>query len=155
MNLAKSTVVLGLLASTALAGSSRSIPDSVADAMPFILRANNEWSRAMKSGDADAIAEPYTIDAVFVTAGGDGIRGRTAIRDLYRTRLSGKAPVVSATIERRGAAAGDRDLVYEWGVGTVTTRSAGGMLDTRGGPYLTVWKRQENGRWEIIRNVVL
>jgi hypothetical protein len=50
--------------------------------------------------------------------------------------------------------AGDRDMVYEWGVGTVTTRSASGALDARGGPYLTVWKRQENGRCEIIRNVV-
>ena len=154
MNVAKFSVMLGMLASTALAGAPGNSPDPVAEAMPFIQRANSDWSKAMKSGDADAIAEPFAIDAVFVTVNGDGIRGRTAIRDLYRTRLSGKTPVVSASIEHRGAAA-DHDLVYEWGVGTVTTRSASGTLDTRGGPYLTVWKRQENGRWEIIRNVVL
>ena len=155
MNVAKFGVILGMLASTTVAGSQGSTPDSVADAMPSIQGANSEWSRAMKSGDADAIAEPYAIDAVFVTVDGESIRGRTAIRDLYRSRLSGKAPVVAATIERRGAAAGDHDLVYEWGTGSVTTRSASGTLDTRGGPYLTAWKRQKNGRWEIIRNVVL
>jgi uncharacterized protein (TIGR02246 family) len=154
MTVAKFSVLV-LLASTALAGSRASIPDSVVEAMPFIERANSEWSRAMKSGDADAIAEPYAIDAVFVTVGGDGIRGRTAIRDFYRTRLSNKAPIVSATIERGGTAEGNRDLVYEWGVGSVASRSAGGTLVTRGGPYFTVWKRQENGRWEIIRNIVL
>src|ERR1700683_4617734 len=118
MTVAKFSVLV-LLASTALAGSRASIPDSVVEAMPFIQRANSEWSRAMKSGDADAIAEPYAIDAVFVTVGGDGIRGRTAIRDFYRTRLSGKAPVVLATIQRRGAVTGNRGLVFEWGVGTV------------------------------------
>ena len=155
MTVARLSIVLVLLASTALAGSPASISDSVAEAMPFIQRANSEWSRAMKSGDADAIAEPYAIDAVFVTVDGNGIRGRSAIRDFYRTRFSAKAPIVLATIERRGAVAGDRDLVYEWGVGTVTTRSAGGTLVARGGPYLTVWKRQEGGRWEIIRNIVL
>jgi uncharacterized protein (TIGR02246 family) len=155
MSVAKFGAVLMLLASAAVAGSAASTPDPVADAMPFIERANSEWSRAMKSGDADAIAEPYAIDSVFVMLDGDSIRGRTAIRDLYRTRLNGKAPIVAATIERRGAVAGDRGLVYEWGVGTVSTRSASGTLDTRGGPYLTVWKRQESGQWEIIRNVVL
>jgi len=155
MNVAKFCVILGMLVSTALARSPGSTPDSVSDAMPFIQRANSEWSSAIKTGDADAIAAPYAINAVFVLVDGDGIRGRTAIRDLYRTRLSGKAPVVSATIERRGVAAGDRDLVYEWGVGTVTTRSASETLDTRSSAYLTVWKRQESGRWEIIRNLVL
>jgi uncharacterized protein (TIGR02246 family) len=157
MNVVKLGVVLGALASTALAGIAGSIPaaDSVAGAMPAIERANREWSRAMKSGDADAIAAPYAMDAVFVTADGSAIRGREAIRDLYRARLAGKAPIVSAVIERRGTAAGDRDLVYEWGMGSVTTQAVSGTLEMRVGPYLTVWKRQESGRWEITRNVVL
>jgi uncharacterized protein (TIGR02246 family) len=155
MNVAKFSILLGILVSTALARSPESTSDSVSDAMPFIQRANSEWTSAMKSGDANAIASAYAIDAVFVTVDGDGIRGRTAIEQLYRTGLSSKAPVVSATIERRGTAAGGHDWVYEWGVGTVTRRAASGTLDTRKGAYLTVWKRQGNGGWEIIRNVVL
>jgi uncharacterized protein (TIGR02246 family) len=155
MNGAKCSVIVGIFAATTLARSTGTTPDSVSDATPFIERANSEWSLAMKSGDADAIAEPYAIDAVFVTVDGDAVRGRTAIRDFYRSRLSGKLPVVSATIERQGVAAGDKNLVYEWGVGTVTRRSAGGTLERRGGSYLTVWQRHESGQWEIIRNVVL
>jgi uncharacterized protein (TIGR02246 family) len=155
MKLTKFMVIVGMLAWTTLAESSGSVPDSVSEAMPFIRRANTEWSSAMRSGNADRIAAPYAMDAVFVTVDGTSIRGRTAIKDFYRARLAGKAPVVSASIEHRGAAAGDGDLVYEWGAGSVTTRSAGGALDTLSGPYLTVWKRQRNGRWEIVRNVVL
>jgi uncharacterized protein (TIGR02246 family) len=155
MSTAKFTVMSGLLVWAAVAKSSGSTPDSVSEAMPFITRANSEWVIAMKSGDADAIAAPYAVDAVFVTLDGDGLHGRAAIRDMYRARLSGNAPVLLATIEHRGAASGDRDLVYEWGMGTVTTRSASGAAETRSGAYLTVWKRQGNARWEIIRNVVL
>jgi uncharacterized protein (TIGR02246 family) len=107
----------------------------------------------MKSGDADAIAEPYAIDGIFVSGNGDTVRGRPAIRDLYRLRLSGRLPIVSATIEGRQTATGAHDLVYEWGVGTVTRRSASGTLETRSGPYLTVWHRSAGGRWEIIRNL--
>ncbi|HEY2530010.1 MAG TPA: DUF4440 domain-containing protein [Xanthobacteraceae bacterium] len=156
MNGTPFSVAVGLLiAAAVIAQAPDKTDDEVAAAMPTILRANSEWSSAMKSGDAGVIAEPYAINGVFVTADGNSIRGRAAIRDLYRTRLSGKARVVAASIEHRGAAVGDRGLVYEWGVGTVTSRSASGTLDTRGGPYLTVWKRGENGRWEITRNVVL
>jgi uncharacterized protein (TIGR02246 family) len=156
MNGTKFSVATGLLVAVAfIAQALEKTDDEVADAMTTIQRANSDWSRAMKSADADVIAEPYAVNGVFITADGDSVRGRMAIRDLYRARLSGKAKVVSATIEHRGAARGDNGLVFEWGVGTVTSQSAAGHLDTRGGPYLTVWRRGENGKWEIIRNVVL
>jgi uncharacterized protein (TIGR02246 family) len=154
-NLARIFVIVMMLAATMAARPSGEGSDSVADAMPSIQRANTDWAEAMKRGDADVIAEPYAIDGVFIAADGTSIRGRSAIRDLYRARLAGKAPIVSASIERRGVAAGDRDLVYEWGSGTVTSRSAAGALEARGGAYLTVWKRRDSGRWEIIRNIVL
>lgn len=156
MNGTKFSVAAGLLVAVAfIAQALEKTDDEVADAMITIQRANSDWSRAMKSADADVIAEPYAVNGVFITADGDSVRGRMAIRDLYRARLSGKAKVVSATIEHRGTARGDDGLVFEWGVGTVTSRSAAGDLDTRGGPYLTVWRRGENRKWEIIRNVVL
>ena len=155
MNVAKFSVALGMLVAAGVIARASEHPDWVADATPVIQRANSEWSEAMKRGDADVIAKPYALDAVFVTADGNSIRGKTAIRDFYRLRFSSKTPVVSATIEHRGMAVGDHGLVYEWGTGTVTIRSAAGALETRGGPYLTVWKREQSGQWEIIRNVVL
>jgi uncharacterized protein (TIGR02246 family) len=129
--------------------------DAVADAMPTIRLANSEWVTAMRSGDADAIAKPYALDAVFVTPNGDCIRGRTPIRDFYRSRLSGKSSIVSATLEQQGTVGADQGLVFEWGVGVVTSRSTEGTLATRRSTYLSVWRREEDGRWEILRNVVL
>jgi ketosteroid isomerase-like protein len=109
----------------------------------------------MMRGDADAIAEPYSIDALFVTVNGETIRGRAAIKEFYRTRLGGDGRIISATIEHRGAATGDRGLVFERGFATVTTQVATGKVGTRSGPYFTVWNRVTGGSWEILRNVVL
>lgn len=128
--------------------------DAVSDAMPTIEQANSDWAAAMRSGNVDIIVNPYAADAVFVTAGGDSIRGREAIKAFYRDRLA-KTVIVSASIHHQGAAAADHGLVYEWGTGFVGTRSSTGDIKQAGGPYLTVWKRDDSGVWKIIRNVVL
>lgn len=128
--------------------------DGVSAAMPTILRANSDWAAAMRSGNVDTIVSPYADDAAFITAGGESIRGREAIKTFYRERLA-KALVVSAAIHHQGAAAAGHGLVYEWGTGSVGTRSPNGVVKQSGGPYLTVWKRDETGVWKIIRNVVL
>jgi uncharacterized protein (TIGR02246 family) len=129
--------------------------DAAANAMPTIRLANSEWITAMRRGDADAIAKPYALDAVFVTSDGECIRGRTSIRDLYRSRLGDKSLIVSATLEHQGAVTADHGLVFEWGVGVVNVRSKEGNVVARRSTHLSVWKREEDGRWEILRNVVL
>jgi uncharacterized protein (TIGR02246 family) len=129
--------------------------DAVADAMPTIRLANNEWMTAMRSGDADAIAKPYALDAVLVTMDGECIRGRLSIRNFYRSRLSVKSSIVSVTLEQQKAVTADHGLVFEWGVGVVIARSTEGNVVTRRSTYLSVWKREEDGRWEIVRNVVM
>lgn len=153
MSRARLTMALTLLAFMAAPRGTEASADEVSDAMPAILRANSEWATAMQSGNADVIVKPYADDAVFITAGGESIRGREAIKTFYRDRLA-KARIVSASIHHQGAVTADRGLVYEWGTGTVGTRSADGAVTTGGGPYLTVWKRVA-GVWKIVRNVVL
>jgi ketosteroid isomerase-like protein len=154
MSVFRVSLALGLLAFAAAPRGMETSGEGVSDAMPTILRANSDWAAAMRSGNVDAIVSPYANDAVFLTAGGESIRGREAIKTFYRNRLA-KARVVSASIHHQGAAAADHGLVYEWGTGVVGTRSPDGAATQGGGPYLTVWKRDEAGVWKILRNVVL
>lgn len=56
----------------------------LAAAAPFIDKANDDWTRAIVSGDADVLSAPYDKDAVFV--GPDG----TAIRDRGRASTRGR-----------------------------------------------------------------
>jgi uncharacterized protein (TIGR02246 family) len=147
-------VLLGLFAVTLAPRGMETSRDWVSEAMPTIERANSEWVTAMRIGDMDTIVKPYAEDAVFLTAGGESVRGREAIKNFYRDRLK-KAAIVSVSIHHQGAATAEDGLVYEWGMGTVGSRSSNGTVTTGGGPYLTVWKRDQGGTWKILRNVVL
>jgi ketosteroid isomerase-like protein len=82
------------------------------------------------------------------------VTGKAAIRDLYASRSKSGTQVLSAKINSDGVAGIAPDLVYEWGTGTMVARAADGTEATRGGPYLTVWKRGADGSWRIIRNLV-
>lgn len=118
-----------------------------------IAQANSEWATAMKTGDAAVIARPYLDDAVFVGVDGSSFRGRAAIEELYRERFRKNGLAAGTRIEPRRVTL-DGDLAYETGYGEVTYRKDGKPA-TSGGPYLTVWRKQADGEWKILRNVVL
>jgi uncharacterized protein (TIGR02246 family) len=123
-----------------------------AAARPTIAEANGDWVRAMKAGDAAALARGYAEDGVFVQGDGSVTRGRTAIQALYAARAKGAAAIVRGELHSRGMACSGTGLVYEWGDGALAIKGPDGQVTTRGGPYLTVWKRID-GAWKIIRNL--
>jgi uncharacterized protein (TIGR02246 family) len=122
-----------------------------AAAAPAIDEANADWFRALKAGDAEALAAAYADDGVFIGPDGVAVTGRAAVRDLYAARKGGGA-LLAGGIESQGRACGGEGLVYEWGRGWLRMRGADGQAVTRGGPYLTVWK-EIGGRWRIVRNM--
>jgi uncharacterized protein (TIGR02246 family) len=118
-----------------------------------IEKANSEWGVAMKAGEAAPIAAPYLEDAVFVGPDGSCTRGKAAIEAMYRERFSRSGKALATRIEPRRVSV-DGALACEWGYGEVTSL-ADGKPAKRGGAYLTVWARQPDGDWKILRNVVL
>jgi uncharacterized protein (TIGR02246 family) len=122
-------------------------------ASPFIDRANAEWETAIQNGDADALSRPYRDDAVFIGPDATPVRGRAAIRAMYAARPAAKKRIVAASIQSDGRIAAGPDDVYEWGSGWVSIESADGTRSKVGGRFLTVWHRQPDGTWMIIRNL--
>ncbi|HSR64252.1 MAG TPA: SgcJ/EcaC family oxidoreductase [Xanthomonadaceae bacterium] len=118
-----------------------------------VRRANAEWAEAMKTGDAAVIAAPYTDDAVFVLADGSSVRGRAAIEAMYRDGF-GKGGTAHTTAIASASLVRDGDLAYESGGADVGVLRDGKPV-TRHGRYLTVWQRQGDGHWKIVRNLVL
>ena len=118
-----------------------------------IEKANSEFIEAMKTGDAATIAAPYTENASFITIDGACIQGRTEIEKMYRDRFARSGPAHSTKINSKKLVV-DNDLAYESGYGEITLLKDG-KLSTNGGRFLTVWQRQSNGDWKILRNVVL
>jgi uncharacterized protein (TIGR02246 family) len=141
--------LLRLLLATVLASTAHG-----QSASPTIARADSEWLGAMRAHDADQIVAPYARDGMFVTANGAVVRGRDSIAALYRRRFGTIVHVVDGGIDREGTQSVNDSLVYEWGHGRLTfTDSAGATHATRGA-YLTVWRRESDGVWRIIRNLV-
>jgi uncharacterized protein (TIGR02246 family) len=118
-----------------------------------VRKANAEWAAAMKTGDAAVIAAPYADHAVFVGIDGSCIQGRDAIEKMYRERFAQAGVASSTRIDSKHLIV-DGDLAYESGYGEMGVTKAG-KLTVKGGRYLTIWQRQADGKWKIIRNVVL
>jgi uncharacterized protein (TIGR02246 family) len=124
----------------------------IAEARPAIDHANDDWVRALKAGDAAAIAEAYAEDGLFVLPDGTMVKGRAAVQQLYAGQAKAAAAIVGGGIASERTVCGGDGLLYEWGQGRLRLKAADGREVERGGPYLTVWKRIGGG-WKIVRNL--
>lgn len=149
----KTAILFGailLAASSAIAAPPQ--PDAiVAQAAPFIDRANADWGIAIVKGDADAISAPYADDGLFIGPDGKVTAGKSAIRAMYASRPK-TVEVLEATATSDGRFAADADDVYEWGTATATLKTPTGTMKKSLGRFLTVWHRQ-GATWVITRNI--
>jgi uncharacterized protein (TIGR02246 family) len=118
-----------------------------------IEKANSEFEAAVKTGDTVTIAAPYTDRAVFIGIDGACTQGGTEIEKLYRAGFERAGLPNSAKINSKRLVV-DGDLAYESGSGEVG-RIKDGKVSVNAGRFLTVWQRQADGNWKILRNVVL
>jgi uncharacterized protein (TIGR02246 family) len=123
---------------------------ALASAAPFIDKANDEWTRAIVSGDAETLSAPYDEHGIFVGSDGSVSIGKAAVRAMYASRPAA-VKVIKASIKSDGRAAHDPDDVYEWGTASMTVER-GNTVKQASGRYLTVWHHQ-NGAWLITRNI--
>lgn len=145
---------LALASQPAVAAPNDSAAKTLAEAKPTIDKANAEWLPAMRAKDPAALAAAYAEDGAFILADGREISGRAAIIDFYRQQVANLGEVLEGGIHQDGMTLALDGLIYEWGHGGATIADKAGKRSTSGGPYLTVWKRQADGRWMILRNLV-
>jgi uncharacterized protein (TIGR02246 family) len=118
-----------------------------------IKKANSDFEAAMMKSDTATIVEPYTADAVFVSPDGTATKGRAAIEQLYRDRFAKSGPALETKVVSEELML-DGDFAYERGRGSITRRVREERV-TDWARFLTVWLRQPDGHWKILRNVVL
>jgi uncharacterized protein (TIGR02246 family) len=108
------------------------------------------WHRSTGEADLARVLTFIAEDAIFLRAGGPPIKGRTAFAEGLKVLLE------THQIESKGEVREVRtsgDLAYCWADLTVAmTPIAGGEPAVRKGPALSIFRRQADGAWVLLRD---
>lgn len=117
-------------------------------------QADEEMQRAVVQGDWDTVASHYAEDAYLDPPGAPPVRGRDDIRNYFVSTL---ASVSEFALEPRYVE-GEGDLAYvrgRWSLSARMPDAAGDTVTVRDqGSYVVVRRRQDDGRWLIVEDIV-
>ena len=104
------------------------------------------FAAAMGAGQADAVSDLYTQDAVVMPPNGAMVKGRTAIVTYWKGMLAqGK---VELEVSIMAVAAQDA-IGYDAGQYALVITAPDGQQTKDAGKYLTVLKRGDDGKWRL------
>jgi ketosteroid isomerase-like protein len=109
------------------------------------------WVRDLRAKKLEPILKFYAPNAVFLQPSGERITGSAAIRSLFQSIMStfnSDLTLQSHNLETSG------DLAYDSGdfQETLTNVATGAKISSKGS-YITIFKRQPNGSWQIVQQV--
>ena len=112
-----------------------------------------QWHRATAAGDVDAVLRLMAGDVVFLVAGKPPMKGRGAFERGLRGLLATHR--IDSTGEVQEVAVSG-DLAYSWTKLNVRIAPlAGGDAVERSGNTLSIYRRQGDGSWVMVRDANL
>lgn len=114
-----------------------------------------EWIDATKAGDIERVLPLMTEDVVFLRAGQPPMRGRNAFAEALR--MGGAPPLIEGEPEVQEIQVSDA-LASCWTYLAVTItppRGSGRPPSRRRGHILSVFRKDESGRWALWRDANL
>lgn len=133
-----------------LTGCATTSPMTTNDADAYIRAADARFADAFSRSDWNATTAFYADDAVVLMPNADAMRGMAAIRQGFKS-MSGMSPNLRLSTDR---VVQSGDLAYQTGTYQMTMTPQGGTATTDRGKYLTVWRRQPNGDWKIVADMI-
>ncbi len=112
------------------------------------------WSKAGEAKDADAFAGFYAEDAVVLVDGAPPMSGKENIRSGLKAVFSDPNYALSFQSTKVSASKGG-DMVYSIGTYRETvTNPKTKKPETGGGKYLTVYRKQADGSWKAVADML-
>jgi uncharacterized protein (TIGR02246 family) len=112
-----------------------------------------QWHRATAAGDVDTILGLMSEDVVFLVAGTPPMKGRSTFEKGLRSLLKSHRIDSSGEVQECVVAG---DLAYCWSLLTVrVTPRSGGDANVRSGSVLSIFRKQPNGSWQLVRDANL
>jgi ketosteroid isomerase-like protein len=118
-----------------------------------LLNTDREWATlAATSKNEDSVVGYWSDDARVLMTGQPVVSGKSAIREMVAamTKIPGFRATWtpdSAVVSRSG------DLGYTYGTNEFTVPDSTGKLVTTPGRYLTVWRKDADGRWRCVQDI--
>ena len=127
----------------------------LASARPEIDAANSDWLPGLRAHDAKAIAAAYADSGMFIAGDGTVTRGRAAVARMYAARFTRMTAVRDGAVVQQGMTVLGPTRILEWGHGWLELAPAhSGERPMRSdGTYVTLWERQGDSHWRIVRNL--
>jgi uncharacterized protein (TIGR02246 family) len=116
----------------------------------LLLDIDRAWAQAAAAGtEPDSILSFWADDARVVMAAEPVHQGRAAIREMLSGMLA--IPGFHVTWTPEGATVSQSgDLAYTFGTNEFTVPDSTGALMTTKGRYITVWRKEPDGRWRCV-----
>jgi uncharacterized protein (TIGR02246 family) len=124
-------------------------PDDSAGLKAAIEQAGARFADAYARGDAKAVAAFYTEDAIAFPPGGEMVKGRQAIQQMWQSTMDSGVKSLAFTVVDVGASG---DLLHETGTAKLNIQAPGKEPATASIKYVVVWKRQGND-WKLHRDI--
>src|SRR5262245_2295200 len=115
-----------------------------------LLAADREWSASTK--DVDKFVAAVAPDGTIYGPNMPKVTGMAAIKDAFGPMLSAPGTSVEWTPARADVGAGG-DVGYTVGSYKATMKNAAGIPATEVGKYVTVWKKQSDGKWKVAEDI--
>ena len=114
--------------------------------------ANARFADAAKRGDTAVVSAIFAEDVIVMMPNQPAQRGVDAARKNFASTFA-PSTVKAFDLKTDDVAVGG-DLAVETGNYEMTLQPRGGREVKDKGKYITVWKRQADGSWKIIRDMV-
>ena len=114
--------------------------------------ADAEWSKVMGAKDVDGFVEAFAENGSLLPSNTPILTGSEAIRQWASEMVANPGFAVSwqpTTVEVSTAG----DLGYTVGTYELTLHDVQGNPVTDRGKYVTVWKKQPDGKWEVVADI--
>ena len=117
-----------------------------------LLATDREWAKVAGGKNADSVLAYWTEDARVVMPGAPILAGKPAIRGMVEGSMKTPGFHITWTPDS-GVVSRSGDLGYTYGTNEFTAPDSTGTLVTTRGRYLTVWRKDSDGRWRCVEDI--
>jgi ketosteroid isomerase-like protein len=119
----------------------------VTEAANVLLETDRAWAKvADSSSNPDSIVAYWTADARVIAPGQPVLAGRDALRAMVAASLAVPGFHITWTPEA-AVVSPEGELGYTYGTNRLSAPDSTGRLTTTAGRYVTVWRKEPDGKW--------